>query len=152
TNHYDVIENDEILTLIFKPRKSQQSGEIGLNLQGTGVIADQYGREPEGIYLTIPKLYIQGNGNTPELELTGYPNPFSEKVTLSYRLPEAGKVKLEVYNAMGMQVKELVNQYQDAGKYTVEFQGSKLSAGMYTFKLNFEGKQKSQIVVLKMLR
>ncbi|MDD4215269.1 MAG: T9SS type A sorting domain-containing protein, partial [Bacteroidales bacterium] len=152
TNHYDVIENDEILTLIFKPRKSQQSGEIGLNLQGTGVIADQYGREPDGIYLIIPKLFIQGNGNTPELELTGYPNPFSENVTLNYNLPETGKVNLKVYNVLGELVNELVNQEQTAGKYTIEFPGKDLPAGMYSFKLDFINQKEIISAILKLIK
>ncbi|MCK9613525.1 MAG: T9SS type A sorting domain-containing protein, partial [Bacteroidales bacterium] len=104
------------------------------------------------IYLIIPKLFIQGNGNTPELELTGYPNPFSENVTLNYNLPETGKVNLKVYNVLGELVNELVNQEQTAGKYTIEFPGKDLPAGMYSFKLDFINQKEIISAILKLIK
>ncbi|MDD4214875.1 MAG: T9SS type A sorting domain-containing protein, partial [Bacteroidales bacterium] len=152
TNHYDVIENDEILTLIFKPRKSQQSGEIGLNLQGTGVIADQYGREPEGVYLLIPKIYVQGVQSVAELDFTAYPNPFSDKITISYTLPESGGVSLKVYNVLGELVTDFINQTQSAGKYSVDFPGNKLPEGIYTFRMEYESRGVTRSTMLKVIK
>jgi len=151
TNHYDVVVNDLILTLVFKPLKVLQPGELTIDLQGTGVIADQYGREPEGVYLMMPKIYLQETQNAAEFDFTAYPNPFNDNLTLSYVLPEAGKVSIKVYNVLGELVQEFENKNQSAGKYSVDFPGKKLPNGMYTFKLDFIGLNKSNCAILKMM-
>ena len=70
-----------------------------------------------------------------------YPNPFNPETEISYSLLEAGNVKLEVFNIMGQKVTSLVNQYQDAGSYTVTWNsrnqdGIQVSSGIYFYKLN----------------
>ncbi|MFA5196383.1 MAG: T9SS type A sorting domain-containing protein, partial [Bacteroidales bacterium] len=94
----------------------------------------------------------QGNGNTPELELTGYPNPFSENVTLNYNLPETGTVIIKVYNAIGELIDIITNEDLATGRYTIDYSGRKLSKGMYTFRLDFIGEKTSSSVVLKMVK
>jgi hypothetical protein len=64
-----------------------------------------------------------------------YPNPFNPTTTITYSLAKPGKVALEVYNTMGQKVETLVNKFQPAGGYIIHFDGSKLSSGMYLYKL-----------------
>jgi hypothetical protein len=52
-----------------------------------------------------------------------YPNPFNPSTTISYKLMERGYVKLYVYDVKGELIEVLVNQYQEAGYYEVEFNG-----------------------------
>ena len=52
-----------------------------------------------------------------------YPNPFNPTTTIGYKLKERGYVKLYVYDVKGELVEVLVNQYQEAGYYEVEFNG-----------------------------
>lgn len=64
-----------------------------------------------------------------------YPNPFNPATLIKYSIPESGTVKLTVYNALGEAVKTLVNNYVEAGTYTINFNASDLSSGIYYYRL-----------------
>ena len=64
-----------------------------------------------------------------------YPNPFNPSTIISYQLPKSGEVKLIIYDAIGREVKTLVNEQQNAGSYQVEFDGSNFPSGVYFYKL-----------------
>jgi hypothetical protein len=65
-----------------------------------------------------------------------YPNPFNPSTTLSYSLPQSGFVKLSVYNQIGEEVAQLVNENKEAGNYEVTFDASGLTSGVYFYKLS----------------
>lgn len=67
--------------------------------------------------------------------LQNYPNPFNPATTISFEMPEAGFVNVSVYNTLGEKVAELVNNSHEAGRHSVSFDGSKLSSGIYIYKL-----------------
>lgn len=73
-----------------------------------------------------------------ELE-QNYPNPFNPVTTFGYSLPEAGNARLSVYDLKGELVDILVNSYQEANHYTVNWDASKLSSGIYFYKLSYGG-------------
>jgi hypothetical protein len=64
-----------------------------------------------------------------------YPNPFNPSTKIDYQVPADAKVILEVYNIAGQKVSELVNQEQLAGYYSVDFGASKLSSGVYIYRV-----------------
>jgi hypothetical protein len=64
-----------------------------------------------------------------------YPNPFNPSTIINYQLPKSGEVKLTIYDAIGREVKILVNEKQNAGSYQVVFDGSNLPSGVYFYKL-----------------
>ncbi|MFZ1321630.1 MAG: T9SS type A sorting domain-containing protein [Ignavibacteria bacterium] len=83
--------------------------------------------------------YVQGisNNEIPDkFEMKqNYPNPFNPKTIINYNLTKTDNVSLKVYDALGREVADLVNQNQRAGNYDVEFDGSNLSSGIYIARL-----------------
>lgn len=76
-----------------------------------------------------------------------YPNPFNPSTVIRYSTANDGMVSLKVYNAIGKEVAELVNQNQAAGTYSVRFDASKLSSGIYFYEL----RSGSSVAAKKML-
>ena len=64
-----------------------------------------------------------------------YPNPFNPTTTIKYSLAKDEFVTLEVYDILGARVAQLVNQQQKAGSYEVLFDASRLSSGVYFYKI-----------------
>lgn len=66
-----------------------------------------------------------------------YPNPFNPVTTISYTLAEAGAVRLEVFTVTGQRVALLVNEtHQSAGRHRVSFDATRLSSGVYVYRLS----------------
>jgi len=151
TNYFDVAPNDEVIVLGFRSLKNLEPGEVEFALSGTGVIGNQFGEENEDAYLSKPRFFVQGSNTDTGFEFSGYPNPFSNEATITYNIPEDGMVTLNVYNAIGQLVTKLVNEKQENGQHSATFSSKNLPAGMYTFKLQYTGPEKSRCLVLKMI-
>jgi hypothetical protein len=67
--------------------------------------------------------------------LQNYPNPWNPTTTITFALPAEDYVKLVVYDMLGREVKTLVDGDCSAGYHSVEVDGSRLSSGMYFYKL-----------------
>lgn len=76
-----------------------------------------------------------------------YPNPFNPSTKIIYSLAKPGMVTLKVYNILGQQIADLVNEYQKEGQYTVNFNASKLASGVYFYKLESQ----SFVAIKKMI-
>ena len=64
-----------------------------------------------------------------------YPNPFKERTTIKFCVPDKMKIRLEVFDTDGNKVKTLVDEIKEAGTYKVEFDASKLPSGIYFYRL-----------------
>lgn len=64
-----------------------------------------------------------------------FPNPFNPSTQISYSIPKDGMVTLKVFDALGREVETLVNEAQKVGRYKVTFDGSRLSSGVYFYRL-----------------
>jgi hypothetical protein len=64
-----------------------------------------------------------------------YPNPFNPITTISYSIQKSEYISLKVYDLMGVEVAVLEDNIKKAGKYTHNFDGSKLASGVYIYKL-----------------
>jgi hypothetical protein len=80
---------------------------------------------------------IEVNGvtvSTLKLE-QNYPNPFNPVTTIKYQVGNDGYVTLKVFNSLGEEVAELVNQFQKAGSHKFIFEGKDLPSGIYVYQL-----------------
>jgi hypothetical protein len=64
-----------------------------------------------------------------------YPNPFNPTTTINYSIKTGGEVTLKVYDMLGTEVASLVNERQEAGNYTVEFNATDFPSGIYFYTL-----------------
>jgi hypothetical protein len=65
-----------------------------------------------------------------------YPNPFNPVTTIKYDLSANTHVSLKVFDMLGREVATLVDEVQDAGYRSVEFDAGQLSSGLYFYRLN----------------
>ena len=64
-----------------------------------------------------------------------YPNPFNPTTKIKFAIPEASSVKIKVYNILGQEVSTVLNQEMKSGSYEVDFNGAKLSSGVYFYTI-----------------
>jgi hypothetical protein len=64
-----------------------------------------------------------------------YPNPFNPVTTISYSLPVKSEVELIIFNALGEGVMQLTNEEKEAGRYSVKFNATELTSGIYFYRI-----------------
>ncbi len=64
-----------------------------------------------------------------------YPNPFNPSTTIKWQQPALGFTTLKIFNALGNEIATLVNQNMNAGSYSVNYDASGLSSGIYFYNL-----------------
>jgi hypothetical protein len=78
----------------------------------------------------------ENNSFSNSFELSqNYPNPFNPVTRINYTIAKAVDVNIAVYNMLGQEVKTLVNRFLPAGQYSVNFDGSGLSSGVYYYRI-----------------
>lgn len=94
------------------------------------------------------KLYWDGYGlitrvNNNQSEIPGkyalsqnYPNPFNPVTKIDFSIPKSGLVTVKIYDILGKEVEVLINKEYSAGNYTIDFDASKFSSGIYFYKLS----------------
>ena len=70
-----------------------------------------------------------------------YPNPFNPSTKISFELKEFGHARLVVYDMLGREVARLVDEPLSANTYTINFDASDLSSGIYVYGLEFGGQR-----------
>jgi hypothetical protein len=64
-----------------------------------------------------------------------YPNPFNPSTNIKFSVPKESIITLRIYNALGQEVVELLNENRPAGEYEVEFDATALPSGVYFYRL-----------------
>ncbi|HSL89824.1 MAG TPA: T9SS type A sorting domain-containing protein [Ignavibacteriaceae bacterium] len=67
--------------------------------------------------------------------LQNYPNPFNPSTMINFGIKEAGNVSIKIYNILGSEIAEVVNDYFTPGTYSYSFDASELSSGIYLYKI-----------------
>ncbi len=100
----------------------------GFGIGNNGDIIKYVYQKPNEIKSNVEKINSFNLGQN-------FPNPFNPVTTISYTMPNNGNVTLKVYNVLGKEIITLVNEYKQSGTYNVQFDGSKLSSGIYLYKI-----------------
>ncbi len=78
-----------------------------------------------------------------------YPNPFNPTTTIRFALPTDSHVAINVYNALGQQVANIVNSNYAAGSHEFNFNASSLSSGVYFYTIEAKGMNGQNFVSTK---
>jgi hypothetical protein len=73
-----------------------------------------------------------------------YPNPFNPSTTIKYSLPVESQVRINVYNALGERIEELVSKSQSSGNYEVTWNAQSYSSGIYYYSFEVNSADGSQ--------
>ena len=68
-----------------------------------------------------------------------YPNPFNPKTQITFTLKESGFTSLKVFDLLGREVATLVNKKMSSGQYSINFDASDLSSGIYVYQIRVGG-------------
>ncbi len=77
-----------------------------------------------------------------------YPNPFNPSTTINFSIPKSCFVSLIVYDLLGREVAVLIKDYLTVGTYIADFDASKLSSGVYIYRLTAPGYTMSRKMML----
>ena len=78
-----------------------------------------------------------------------YPNPFNPATRISYKIGEPGLVQMKVYNVLGVEVARLINEYKNSGEYSIDFDASSLSSGVYFYTLSVNNFTQTRKMILE---
>jgi probable HAF family extracellular repeat protein len=104
---------------------------VGNGTNSTSELDEGYYIAVNGITsITDPKYIV------PSFLLSqNYPNPFNPNTKIVWQTPVSGYQSLKVYDVLGNEVEILVDEFKEAGNYEINFNASKLSSGVYIYKL-----------------
>jgi subtilisin family serine protease len=124
-----VLDVPEVLSALTQSaRKDQFTGQSNGNRFGHGKL-DAYA----AVQRVTPR---KRNGEVPSsYSVSSYPNPTGGSAVIVYTLPQAGRVTLRVFDALGREVGSPADGWSEAGEYRAVFDASKLPDGVYFYSL-----------------
>ncbi len=128
----DIIDDTDSFTLEKLPGEELDTAPTEIGLEGwTYGGWDELRIDPEVSSLALPSDF--GIKSI-------YPNPFNPATTVTISMPEAARLKVNVYNVIGQQVAVLANERYSAGYNNLVFDASNLSSGIYFVHAQVAGK------------
>jgi len=117
--------------------------------ENTGWLTTNYNK----IYKTTNSGTVFISNTSSEIPLQfelkqNYPNPFNPSTNINYSIKKSGLVKLSIYDLSGKEISTLVNEVQQAGSYSVTFNGSGFSSGVYYYKLASDNFSETKKMIL----
>lgn len=100
---------------------------------------------------SLPKTKTELTSMPEEFALhQNYPNPFNPSTTISWQLPGSSHQTLKIYDVLGNEIVVLVDDFREAGFYSVNFDATGLSSGIYFYTLQAEGfTQTKKLLLMK---
>jgi gluconolactonase len=98
-----------------------------------------------------PTTGVRGHGSLQPRSFNlyaNYPNPFNPETTISYQLAANSFVTVKVYDPLGREIAELVNENRAAGAYSVHWDATGFSSGTYFYQLRAEGIDETRKMIL----
>ena len=127
-----------LVELVFKSSDTPSASDFQISesvLVGVDGAVDMLSHVEIGDLKPLPDQY-RLNQNVP--------NPFNPSTAIGYQLPEAGTVRLAIYNLLGQEVRVLVNERKDAGSFTATWDGAdalgrRVASGIYLYRIQAGG-------------
>lgn len=131
--------SDVLLRGMTYPIKIKVNG-INVNLSDKfgGQVLNSTLTSGQEIIVSSPLEVLQISGEMIPLSYElkqNYPNPFNPTTHIAFSLPKPGNVKITVYNTLGEQVTELLNEQLEAGSHNIEFNAHGMASGVYFYRL-----------------
>jgi hypothetical protein len=104
------------------------------------------------LYHSVTSIYEETDPiRTIKFDLNqNYPNPFNPTTTINFSIPQPAFVKLKIYDTLGREVETLLSKEIPGGNYSVQWDASKYSSGVYYYSLSADGFNKTkQLMILK---
>ncbi|KAF0153766.1 MAG: hypothetical protein FD188_3350, partial [Ignavibacteria bacterium] len=78
-----------------------------------------------------------------------YPNPFNPSTTISFSLPNYSQVIVKVFDILGREIQEIVNDSFNPGKHSVKFNANNLTSGVYFYRFSSNKTTKTMKMILQ---
>ena len=101
----------------------------------------------DSVYTAISKDFNTLKAQKFEL-FANYPNPFNPVTNISFSLPHKSRVKLVVYSLLGEKVADLTDNFYEAGRHNILFNGEKLASGVYIYHIQAGNFSQSRKMIL----
>jgi photosystem II stability/assembly factor-like uncharacterized protein len=127
TNETSGISNNLNCLFVVDDQISYTGGTDGIILKTTDGGTNWF---QQGVYSSPVNGF-----ETKEIKLSVYPNPSNPYSVINYKISDLSFVTIKIFDILGKELKVLVNEVHEKGKYSVSFDGTKLSSGMYFCKM-----------------
>lgn len=144
-----------LVRIVYTESKpSAQSTASLANVMIADAHADSLAVELEGLsWSEHPFLAGNDDGSKEFVFGQNYPNPFNPSTVISYQLNKGALVRLSIYDIAGREIARLIDQFQSAGQYRVEWNsdsknGVRAASGLYFARLNVDNASQTRRMML----
>ena len=90
----------------------------------------------KAVFLNLVDVEKENPGIVADFRLEqNYPNPFNPSTKIAFKLPESARTTVKIFDVLGREVTELLNEELAAGSYEINWNASALSAGVYFYRV-----------------